>query len=180
MAEKRRIKLTSVFKEKKDQLLGFIKKRIQNVEEAEDILQDVFYKLVDVYDRIESIDSWIYTVTRNKITDHYRKRKWEPDNNTVQKYEEGVSALAEVLPDISTMPDKLYLQEVIWESLNEALDELPLNQKEVFILYEFENHSIKEIAEYQGVSVNTVLSRKRYAVQYVRATLDEFYNDLND
>ena len=180
MVEKRRIKLASVFREKKDQLLGFIKKRVRDIEEAEDILQDVFYKLVDVYDTIESVDSWIYAVARNKITDHYRKRKTESENKTKQDQEEDSSDLAQILPDISTMPDRLYLHEVIWETLNEALEELPVDQKEAFILYEFENYSVKEIAAQQEVSVNTVLSRKRYAVQYLRAKLKKFYNELND
>lgn len=178
MTERQRINIASIFRDKKDQLTGFINRRIRDLAEAEDIVQEVFYKLVAMYDTIESVDSWIYTVARNKITDHYRKRKVESIDSKLPGSEEEYDELSSLLPDFSSSPDQMYFDEAVWEQLNEALDELPDLQREAFVLHQFEDYSIKEIAELQHTSVNTVLSRKRYAIQHLRNRLFDFYNDL--
>lgn len=178
MTEKQRNSIASIFREKKDQLTNFINRRIRDITEAEDIVQEVFYKLVNMYDSVESIDSWIYTVARNKITDHYRKRKMESINSKLPGFENENDDLGSLLPDFSSTPDQVYFGDAVWEQLNEALDELPRLQREAFVLHQFENHSVKEIAELQRTSVNTVLSRKRYAVKYLRTRLFDFYSEL--
>ena len=125
-------------------MTGFINRRIRDLAEAEDIVQEVFYKLVAMYDTIESVDSWIYTVARNKITDHYRKRKVESIDSKLPGSEDEYDELSSLLPDFSSSPDQMYFDEVVWEQLNEALDELPDLQREAFVLHQFEDYSIKE------------------------------------
>src|SRR5688572_6469323 len=173
------------FLKEKDRLLGFIRNRVSTVEEAEDILQDVFYQFVAGYETIESIDrvtSWLFSVARNKIIDRYRREAARP-----QRADFGVAAgleedapitLQEILPDLGNTPEDSYLREAIWEAIMEALDELPPEQREIFILNEIEERSFRDIAEQTGVSINTLLSRKRYAILALRKKLQRLYNDI--
>ncbi|MCZ6694734.1 MAG: sigma-70 family RNA polymerase sigma factor, partial [Bacteroidetes bacterium] len=151
--------------------------------DAEDILQDVFYQLTAGIQALESLDqitNWLFTVARNKIIDWYRKKKpvafsyLEQENpETDENY-----SLYDLLPDLSQNPDERYTRSLIWDALEEALEELPIEQKEVFIFHEFENKSFKEITRLTEVPVNTLISRKRYAVIYLREKLIDFYKDL--
>jgi RNA polymerase sigma factor (sigma-70 family) len=172
-------------KKERNRLFNFIRKRVSDEEDAEDILQDVFFQLVESYrlmKPIEQVTSWLFTVARNKITDRYRKKKPVPvSHQLLASYgdgEEGVPALADILPDFSSIPDEMYARSLVWEVLEEALDQLPEEQREVFVLHEFENKSFKEISEITGKQVNTLISRKRYAVVFLREQLRELYNEL--
>ena len=173
------------FLREKDRLLGFIRNRVSSAEEAEDILQDVFYQFVAGFDTIESLDrvtSWLFSVARNKIIDRYRR-----DASRPQKTELGIHAgqdddspitLQEILPDLGNTPEDSYLREVIWDAIMEALDELPAEQREIYILNEMEERSFREISEATGTSINTLLSRKRYAILALRKRLQKLYNEI--
>ena len=148
--------------------------------DAEDILQDVFYQLASSYsvtEPIEQLTSWLFTVARNKIIDWYRKRK--PQSVPVDIPEdEARLGLADLLLDARQNPDDVYARTILWETFAEALDELPDNQREVFMMHEFEGKSFKEISEMTAEPINTLLSRKRYAVLFLREQLQELYEEL--
>lgn len=172
-------------KNERKKLLRFIKTRVSNEEDASDILQDVFYQLASnhgMVDTIENMASWLYRVTRNKIIDWYRKRKTESIDTSaafVDDEEDGYfSNLSALSSSNSDNPDEIYERQLVWDTMYEALNELPAEQREVFILHELENKSFNEIAEQTGVSVNTLLSRKRYAVLYLREKLQDLYDEL--
>ena len=172
-------------KNERKKLLKFIKTRVGNEEDASDILQDVFYQLASNHGMVETIEnmaSWLYRVTRNKIIDWYRKRKTESiDTMTAfdDEDEDGYfSNLAALSSSQSDNPDAVFERQLVWDTMYEALSELPEEQREVFILHELENKSFNEIAEQTGVSVNTLLSRKRYAVLYLREKLKDLYDEL--
>ncbi|HEY9008351.1 RNA polymerase sigma factor [Ohtaekwangia sp.] len=173
------------FLKEKDRLLSFIRNRVSTVEEAEDILQDVFYQFVAGYETIESIDrvtSWLFSVARNKIIDRYRREAARPQRadfaGMATQEEDAPISLQEILPDLGNTPEDSYLREAIWEAIMEALDELPSEQREIFILNEIEERSFRDIAEETGVSINTLLSRKRYAILALRKKLQRLYNDI--
>lgn len=164
-------------------LLRFIRERVSNDEEAEDILQDVFYQLVESYrlmKPIEQLTAWLFTVARNKITDRYRKKRPERlDTISVGTEEEGERLfLADLLAGKESDGNDRMMNELLMETLADALDELPIEQREVFIMHELEDKSFKEIAEEKGVTVNTLLSRKRYAVLFLRERLRSIYNEM--
>jgi len=173
------------FLREKDRLLGFIRNRVSSVEEAEDILQDVFYQFIAGYDTIESLDrvtSWLFSVARNKIIDRYRRDASRPKRTDLGLYkgaeDDAPLTLQDILPDLGNTPEDAYLRDVIWEAIMEALDELPAEQREVFILNEIEERSFRDIAEERGLSINTLLSRKRYAILALRKKLQRLYNDI--
>jgi len=172
--------IEKTFNEERGRLLNFIKSRVKDTEQAEDILQDVFFQLINAYHTIESLEkrtSWLFTVARNKITDFYRKKK-HVLMDTVLANEESGYLLENIMPDFENLPDAVYFKKIIWEALEEALEELPVKQREVFIAHEFENKSFKQIASETGVTVNTLLTRKRYAVLYLREQLSDLYNEI--
>ena len=179
MAENRKRNITEVINAYSKRLLGFIRKRVDNPSDAEDILQDVFYQLVDNHQPIEQLTGWLFTVARNKITDRQRKRK--PDLlDDLFSSEEGEEwgGWAELFFDENNNPETEYLRGLFWETLNTALNELPKEQKQVFVLNELEGIPFKEIAEKTGESVNTLLSRKRYAVLHLRERLAVLRDEL--
>ncbi|UII29421.1 RNA polymerase sigma factor [Fulvivirga maritima] len=166
-------------------LLSFIRARVNNVEDAEDILQDVLYQFVDGYGTIRSIEkatSWLFRVARNKIIDSYRKRSVRSDNVKLDQVgydnEDGSLMLKDILPDIEDTPEEIHFREVIWEAINVALNELPAEQREVFVLHEFEDQSFKEISAKLDTPVNTLISRKRYAILALRKKLENLYKEL--
>lgn len=175
----------NTFLSEKNKLLGFIRHRVSNEAEAEDILQDVFVQFVAGFESIESVDrvtSWLYSVARNKIIDRYRRDAARPqlaDLEGISRQDEDVPlTLQEILPDLGNTPDAAYLRDVIWDEIMYALDELPEDQRQIFVWNELEERSFREIAEETGVSINTLLSRKRYAIQSLRKRLQTFYEDL--
>jgi RNA polymerase sigma factor (sigma-70 family) len=163
-------------------LLSFIKSKVPAAEEAEDILQDVFFELIEsrrLMKPIEKLASWLYTVARNKITDFYRKKKpLSLEEEFSFSDEDEPLMLADILPAIQNAPEDEMLKEAIFEMMEEALDELPENQSAAFIMNEIEGKTLNEIAEETGVPLKTVISRKRYAVLYLREKLQTLYNEL--
>jgi RNA polymerase sigma factor (sigma-70 family) len=173
------------FLKEKDRLLSFIRNRVSTSEEAEDILQDVFYQFIAGFDTIESLDrvtSWLFSVARNKIIDRYRREASRPKRTdfTFQtgRDDDSPLTLQEILPDLSSGPEDTYLREMIWEAIMGALDDLPREQREIFIQNEIEEKGFREISEATGVSINTLLSRKRYAIIALRKTLQKLYDEL--
>ncbi|HWZ23279.1 MAG TPA: RNA polymerase sigma factor [Cytophagaceae bacterium] len=172
-------------KKERGRLLDFIRKRVSSEEDAEDILQDVFFELVETYrlmKPVEKVASWMFTVARNKIIDRYRKKKPVSLESQMgfSSEEEGERLnFEELLEDYSESADSELIRNIIMEALEEALDELPSEQREVFLLHEVEDRSFQEISELSGISVNTLLSRKRYAVLYLRKRLKSVYEEIN-
>ncbi len=175
------------FRKERGRLLNFIRGRVGSTEEAEDILQDVFYQFVAGFESIESVDrvtSWLYSVARNKIIDRYRRDAARPRKADFEslagKEDEAPLTLQEILPDLGNTPDATLLREAIWDEIIAALDELPADQREIFVQNEMEERSFREIADETGVSINTLLSRKRYAIIALRKRLERFYRDVVD
>lgn len=173
------------FLREKDRLLSFIRNRVSSTEEAEDILQDVFYQFVAGFDTIESLDrvtSWLFSVARNKIIDRYRRESSRPKRADLGMQagaeEEAPVTLQEILPDFGNTPEDLYFRDLIWDTIMEALDELPGDQRTIFIQNEIEERGFREISEQTGVSINTLLSRKRYAIIALRKRLQRLYDEL--
>ena len=163
-------------------LFAFIRRRVASDSQAEDILQDVFYQLLTSYsvtEPLEQMTGWLFTVARNKIIDWYRKRR-PRDRALDEVLDGGPVTLAETLPAAVEGPDTGYDREVIAEELTEALEELPEKQRQVFIMHEIEGKSFNEIREVTGDPLNTLLSRKRYAVQFLRRRLEELYREVTD
>jgi RNA polymerase sigma factor (sigma-70 family) len=164
-------------------LRNFIRKRVPDQTDAEDILQDVFYELVEAYRMmkpIERVSAWMFRVARNRITDLFRKRRPEAlKGDPVAFAEDGESLLLEdLLPSPDAGPEAVYARNVLLEELEAALEELPEEQREVFVAHEIEGQSFKEIAAATGVGLNTLLSRKHYAVVQLRERLQNIYDEF--
>ncbi len=172
----------TVLKEQK-RLFRFIRDRVPQDADAEDILQDVFYQFVNtsLSEPIEQAAAWLFKVATNRITDWYRKKKPQAFSAfTSNDEEEDDTPLGPEfrLFDPDASPELQYIRSLVWEGLEEALAELPEEQRQVFVMHELEDKSFKEIAEITGSSVNTLLSRKRYAVLFLRERLQDLYTDL--
>jgi RNA polymerase sigma factor (sigma-70 family) len=162
-------------------LRSFIRKRVLDIGDAEDVLQDVFYELTESYRMmkpVEQVTAWLYRVARNRITDLFRRKKAASLSEPVED-EDGARALEELLPSPDAGPDAIYARNVLLEALDEALMELPAEQREVFVAHELLGRTFKEIAEETGIGVNTLLSRKRYAVLHLRERLQELKDDFD-
>lgn len=179
MAEARTTTITDVINAYSKRLMGFIRKRVSNEADAEDILQDVFFQFLGNTQPIEQLTGWLFTVTRNKITDRLRKKKpvLLEDIFTDADGEAGFD-WTDFFSDDSENPETRYLRNLFWDALHEALNELPAPQREVFILNEIEGIPFKTIAEQTGESINTLLSRKRYAVLHLRDRLAVLRDEL--
>jgi RNA polymerase sigma factor (sigma-70 family) len=156
-------------------LRSFIRKRVIDTSDAEDVLQDVFYELIQTYrlmKPIEQVTAWMYRVARNRITDLFRKQK-PASLNEASGAGEDAPSFEDLLPSEDDGPDALYARTLLLEALDEALEELPENQREVFVAHELLGKSFKELAEETGTPVSTLLSRKRYAVLHLRRRLEE-------
>ena len=162
-----------------NQLFGFIRSRVPTNEDAEDILQDVWYQLSnqDSNEEINSISGWLHRVARNKITDKYRKKKEDRLDDFFTADEDGLN-IADIFLAEEGNADTKELQQLFWEALFNALDELPQNQREVFILNELEDKTLQQIADMQGENIKTIISRKRYAVNHLRKHLEDLYNEF--
>lgn len=171
--------LTDTIEKERGRLLTFISNRTPTIEDAEDILQDVFYELVQS-ETIENTAAWLYRVARNKITDWYRKMKPDRLDDISFKGQDDDEALllSDILPSLENPADKQILLKLISDVVAETLDELPDNQREVFVLHEIEGKSLKEIAELTNTGIKTVISRKRYAVLYLQEHLRSLYTEL--
>src|ERR1700735_400823 len=175
--------ISEAIEREKPRLRNFIGKRVADQSDAEDILQEVFYELVEAYRMmkpVEQVTAWLFRVARNRITDLFRKRqrdalRREPD---VLTEDGGAFPLEDLLPAPDAGPDAAYTRSVLLEELDAALEELPDEQRDVFVAHEWMGYSFKEIAAQTGVSVNTLLSRKHYAVQHLRERLQAIYDDF--
>src|SRR6202795_451385 len=166
----------------KPRLRNFIRRRLADPSDAEDILQEVFYELVETYrlmKPIEQVGAWLFRVARNRITDLFRKRKPEASTNDPVVAEEGeLLTLEDLLPSREAGPEAAYARTVLLAELEDALEELPEEQREVFLAHEIEGRSFKELAAETGLSVNTLLSRKHYAVIHLRERLRAVYDEF--
>lgn len=167
----------------RSRLRNFIRKRVPNEADAEDLLQDVFYEFVEAYRLMEPVQrwsAWMFKVARNRIIDFFRTRRLETSaSDPVAVSDEGEELLLEdVLPSSEAGPAEAYARAVLLHELEEALDELPKEQRDVFLAHELEGASFKEIAARTGVGVNTLLSRKRYAVLHLRRSLQAIYEEF--
>jgi len=166
----------------KTRLRNFIRRRVADPSDAEDILQEVFYELVETYrlmKPIEQVGAWLFRVARNRITDLFRKKKPEASTNDPVVAEEGeFLTLEDLLPSRDAGPEAAYARTVLLAELEDALEELPEEQREVFLAHEIEGRSFKDLAVETGLSVNTLLSRKHYAVIHLRERLREVYDEF--
>jgi RNA polymerase sigma factor (sigma-70 family) len=177
-------RISEVVRREQSRLRNFIRRRVPDPRDAEDILQDVFYKLVEanrLLMPIEHVTAWLFRVARNRITDFFRKRVPESFGDpAVADEDDEMVQLEDLLPSPDAGPEALYARHVLLDELELAVDELPEEQRAVFVAHELEGRSFKEIAAETGVSVNTLLSRKRYAVLRLRRRLQSIYDELTE
>lgn len=164
-------------------LMSFIRPKVKNTEDAEDILQEVWYQFSSLTNlsEIVNVGGWLYRVTSNKIIDKYRKKKTENLEDFVYEDEDGSFSIKDILLlDESAGPDVKMFQDEIWKKLFEALEELPEKQKLVYMENELNDKTLQEIADEQGENIKTIISRKNYAVKHLRNRLRQLYEDLNN
>ena len=175
-------RIAEVVEREQSRLRNFIRRRVPDPRDAEDILQDVFYELVEanrLLMPIEHVSGWLFRVARNRITDLFRKKQPERFSDAaVGRDDDELLRLEDLLPSPDAGPEALYARNVLLGELELAFDELPDEQREVFVAHELEGRSFKEMAAATGVSVNTLLSRKRYAVLHLRARLQSIYDEM--
>lgn len=175
-------RISAVVAAQRSRLRNFIRRRVPTDADAEDILQDIFTQLVEATRLLMPIDTvtgWLYQVARNRITDLFRKKKPETFSDASTLDEDGDSLpIEDLLPSPDAGPDALYLRNLLLEALDAALRELPAEQRDVFIAHEFEGRSFKELSAATGVPVNTLLSRKRYAVLHLRRRLETIHDEF--
>ena|SRR5581483_1195814 len=175
-------RISDVVKREQSRLRNFIRRRVPDAADAEDILQDVFYKLVEANRLLMPIDhvtGWLFRVARNRITDVFRKKRPESFSDAGVEDENGeLLRFEDLLPSPDAGPEAIYARNLLLDELEIAIDELPEEQREVFVAHELEGRSFKEIAAATGVSLNTLLSRKRYAVLHLRERLQDVYDEF--
>ena len=175
-------RISEVVKREQSRLRNFIRRRVPDPRDAEDILQDVFYELVEanrLLMPIEHVTGWLFRVARNRITDLFRKKRPESfSDTTVGDEGDDLLQLEDLLPSPDAGPEALYARHVLLDELELSIAELPEEQREVFVAHELEGRSFKEMAAESGVSLNTLLSRKRYAVRHLRDRLQSIYDEF--
>ena len=181
IAEQNR-QISVVVQRERGRLRNFVRKRVPDTGDAEDILQDVLYELVETYRLIHPVEhagAWLYRVARNRIVDFFRKKRLVALGDAVVERadDEGVLTLEDLLPSPDAGPEAAYARSVLLEELNAALEELPVEQRDVFIAHQIEGRSFKELVDTTGVGLNTLLSRKRYAVIHLRRRLQAIYDE---
>ncbi|HEV3305027.1 MAG TPA: sigma-70 family RNA polymerase sigma factor [Candidatus Sulfotelmatobacter sp.] len=174
--------ISEVIAKERSRLRNFIRKRVSGEADVEDLLQEVFYELVKANRLLMPIDyvtGWLFRVARNRITDLFRKKKAETFSDAATEDEDGeLLQIEDLLPSPDAGPEALYARHVLLDELNFALEELPAEQREVFVAHELEGRSFKELSKESGVSVNTLLSRKRYAVLHLRQRLQSIHDEF--
>jgi RNA polymerase sigma factor (sigma-70 family) len=176
-------RLTTAVTREQSRLRNFIRKRVGEEADVEDILQDVFFELLEAYrllKPVEEVTAWLYRVARNRMIDRFRKHGPVTNRSESASLENGEAGTRweELLPSPDAGPEARYTRGILLEELEAALAELPAEQRHVFLSHEFEGRSFKEMAEATGVKVNTLLARKRYAVMHLRERLKDFYNEF--
>lgn len=182
MSDERHFSITETVQQFGKRLFGFVRGKVKTTEEAEDILQDVWYQFsrLSNLDELENVSAWLYRVAQNRVTDNYRKKKTENlEDFTYENDENEISFKEILLLDENASPELALFKEEFWNELMQALDELPENQKEVFLLNEIEDFTLQEIADQKGENLKTIISRKGYAVKHLRKRLQHLYNELN-
>src|SRR5713101_7310626 len=174
--------ISEIMAEERSRLRNFIRRRVPDPSDAEDIVQEVFYELVEanrLLMPVEHVTGWLFRVARNRITDLFRKKKPETFSDVAVEDKDGeLLQIEDLLPSPDAGPEALYARHVLLDALELAVDELPEEQRAVFVAHELEGRSFKEIASEIGVSVNTLLSRKRYAMLRLRRRLQTIYDEL--
>ena len=181
MSKKEKRNIASIVSDYGKRLFGFVRGKVKSEEDAEDIMQDVWYQLSNLtnIDDLESASGWLFQVARNKITDLYRRKKPDPLDDYGYEDEEGEFQFKEILlMDDSNDPDLALFKDLFWKELLAALDELPENQKQVFVWNELEDLTLQEIADQTGENLKTIISRKGYAVKHLRKKLAYLYQEL--
>lgn len=181
MTDKKSSSITKTIQEFGKNLFGFVRGKVKSPEDAEDILQEVWYQLSNLSNvsNLENVSAWLYEVARNKITDKSRKKTSLALEEFGSVNDEGEFNFKEILLlDDSNNPELAFFKELFWKELQKALDELPENQKEVFILNEIEDLTLQQIADQKGENIKTIISRKRYAVKHLRNKLNYLYQEL--
>jgi len=176
-------RISEIFQRERRRLLQFIRNRVDDQGDAEDILQDVFSELTEVYrlmKPVEQASAWLYRVARNRIIDRFRKKRPEPLGEVRRADDEDSLRLEDLLPSAGAGPDAAYARSVLLEELEAALEELPEEQREVFEAHEMEGRSFQELAQETGLGVNTLRSRKHYAVLHLRKRLQAIYRDFRN
>lgn len=174
-------RITDIVQREQGRLRNFIRKRVPDRRDAEDILQEVFYELVEAYSLmkpVEQVGAWLFRVARNRIVDFFRKQRPADLPKGARSDEGDELTLEELLPSPDAGPEAVYARRLLWKELEAALEELPDEQREVFVAHEVEGRSFRELAAETGLSVNTLLSRKRYAVLHLRKRLSEINDEL--
>ncbi len=176
--------IAEIIEEERSRLRNFIRRRVPNPSDAEDIVQEVFYELVEANRLLMPIDhvtGWLFRVARNRITDLFRKKKPETFSDAAVEDENGeVLQIEDLLPSPDAGPEALYVRNVLLDELELALEELPDEQRDVFVAHELEGRSFKELSAETGVNVNTLLSRKRYAVLHLRGRLQSIHDEFTN
>lgn len=183
MTETRTASITEVVKNYGSQLLRFINSKVAKTEDAEDILQEVWFQTSRLtnLNELENVGAWLYSVTRNKIIDSYRKKKTESLEDFVYQDEDGELNVKDILlADDSNNPEIAMFKDMFWDELMNALNELPEKQKKVYVQNELEDKTLQEIADEEGENIKTIISRKSYAVKHLRKRLQRLYNDLKN
>jgi RNA polymerase sigma factor (sigma-70 family) len=183
MLEEQDRRISETVAREQGRLRNFIRRRVPDRDAAEDILQDVFYELVEanrLLEPIEQVGAWMFRVARNRITDLFRKKKPEALADQKRIAADGeLFLLEDLLPSPDGGPDAAYARTILLEELDNALEDLPEEQREIFIAHEIEGRSFKELAAESGLGVNTLLSRKHYAVMHLRERLRGIYDEFN-
>jgi RNA polymerase sigma factor (sigma-70 family) len=182
MAEEKQISITETITQFGKKLFGFVRGKVRTNEDAEDILQDVWYQLSNIsnIDELENMSAWLYQVARNKITDTFRKKRTSALEDYAYENEDGEFNYKDILLlDDTNNPDVTFFKELFWKELISALDELPEKQKEAFVLNEIEELTLQQIADKTGENIKTIISRKSYAVKHLRNKLNYLYQELN-
>ena len=174
--------ISEIIAEERSRLRNFIRRRVADPADAEDIAQDVFYELVEANRRlmpVEHVTAWLFRVARNRITDLFRKKKPYTFSDASEEDEEGeVLRMEDLLPSPDAGPEALYVRRALLEEVRHALDELSPEQREIFVAHELEGRSFREMSAESGVGINTLLSRKRYAVMHLRKRLQKIYDEF--
>lgn len=182
MSDERHFSITETVQQFGKKLFGFVRGKVKTTEEAEDILQDVWYQFsrLSNLDELENVSAWLYRVAQNRVTDNYRKKKTDHlEDYTYDNDENEISFKEILLLDENASPELALFKEEFWNELMNALDELPENQREVFLLNEIEDFTLQEIADQKGENLKTIISRKGYAVKHLRKRLQHLYSELN-
>jgi RNA polymerase sigma factor (sigma-70 family) len=182
MTEQKRIPITKAVQQFGKKLFGFIRSKVNTNEDAEDILQDVWYQLSSFsgLEELENVGAWLYRVARNKVTDKYRKKSYDLlEDYSYQTDEDEIGFKEVLLMDDNNSPELSLFKEHFWNELMDALDELPAKQREVFLLNELEDMTLQEIADKTGENLKTIISRKGYATKHLREKLNYLYQELN-